>query len=284
MEQAKGRVWAKIAFFYLVTTALTALFNVGGRHAPGNIVYVTGAMWSPAIAALLTQRLFGDPISALGWGWAKGGWQRLAYLLPLAYAVPVYAVTWATGLGGVYDHAFVEKMSVEYGLTGLAPAAAIALYVALTASVGLVPKTARALGEEIGWRGFLVPELAKVVSFPLVGLISGLLWALWHFPAILFGTYNAGTPPWVSLSCFTVMVVADGFIAAWIRLRSGSVWPAAILHGSHNMFIQLIFTPLTADTGPTPYVIDEFGVGLALSSVVVAAILCRRPAIAEQEE
>jgi hypothetical protein len=66
-------------------------------------------------------------------------------------------------------------------------------------TVATIPAIARALGEEIGWRGFLVPELAKVSSFAAVGLISGSLWALWHAPMILFSHYNEGTPAWYAL-------------------------------------------------------------------------------------
>jgi membrane protease YdiL (CAAX protease family) len=276
MTQGDARVWKKIAVYYVLTTALTAIFNAGDRVAPSNIIYVTGAMWSPAVAAFCTKMLFRESIRDLGWQWGTGRYQILGYLLPLAYAIPVYLVVWGTGLGGFYDGAFVAKVTRDYGWSGLAPGMAILAYVAISMTAGFIPKTSRALGEEIGWRGFLVPELAKVVSFPMVGLISGLLWAAWHVPSILFSTYNAGTPPWFAISCFTVMIVAQSFMFAWLRLRSGSLWPAALLHGSHNMFVQLIFTPLTANTGYTPYLIDEFGIGMALSSVVVALILCRK--------
>jgi len=78
------------------------------------------------------------------------------------------------------------------------------------------------------------------------------------------------------MNCFTVMVVAQSYIFAWLTLRSGSLWPAAFLHGSHNMFVQLIFTPLTVDTGSTKYVIDEFGAGLAIASTIVAIYFWRR--------
>jgi membrane protease YdiL (CAAX protease family) len=71
------------------------------------------------------------------------------------------------------------------------------------------------------------------------------------------------------------MVVADSFILAWLTLRSKSLWPAAIFHGSHNLFIQSIFTPLTRDTGRTNYIIDEFGVGLVVT-VGIAALFCWR--------
>ena len=72
------------------------------------------------------------------------------------------------------------------------------------------------------------------------------------------------------------MVVVDSFILAWLTLRSCSLWPAAIFHGSHNLFIQSILTPLTRDTGPTKYVIDEFGIGLVITVAIAAIILCRQ--------
>jgi membrane protease YdiL (CAAX protease family) len=140
----------------------------------------------------------------------------------------------------------------------------------------MIAKIGRALGEEIGWRGFLVPELAKVVKLPMIGLISGLMWAVYHYPVFLFSDYNAGTEAWFGLTCFTLMVIAGSFIMAWLVLKARSLWPAAILHASHNLFIQSIFTPLTRDTGPTKYIIDEFGVGLVITSAIAVLIVWRK--------
>jgi len=276
IDQSTSRVWKKILVFYVLTTLLTAVFDAGDRAAPNNVIYLTASMWSPALAAFITKMLFRESIKDLGWKWGSGNYQILGYFLPLAYVAPVYLAVWLFGFSGYYDIAFVEKVTHEYGWTGLAPGLVIVAYIAITMAVGIIPKTSRALGEEIGWRGFLVPELAKVVSFPMVGLISGLMWAVWHFPSILLSNYNEGTPPWFALSCFTVGIVAQGFILAWLRLRSDSLWPTAIFHGSHNMFVQLIFTPLTVNQGYTPYLIDEFGIGLAITSVIVAAFVCRK--------
>lgn len=117
-----------------------------------------------------------------------------------------------------------------------------------------------------------------MVSFRWIGIISGLMWAAYHYPILLFGDYNAGGPAWFGLTCFTLMVVADSFILAWLVIRSGSLWPAAIFHASHNLFIQSIFTPLTKGTSVTKYIIDEFGVGLVITITVAAIIVCRRKA------
>jgi hypothetical protein len=48
-------------------------------------------------------------------------------------------------------------------------------------------------------------------------------------PLIVFADYNAGTPAWYAVPCFAVGVISLSVAFAWLRLRSGSLWPAAIL-------------------------------------------------------
>ena len=268
-SEPAARVWKKITVFYGLTLLFSNVFNAfelfAGGMETGGLLYVTGAMWSPGLAALLTKRLFAEPIADLPWKWGGARYAWLADLIPLAYALPVYLITWLTPLGGFLEPDFISRTSKQFGWSGFPPSLTLVLFILLTATLGLVGKTSRALGEEIGWRGFLVPELNKVVGFTGVSVISGLMWAAYHFPVLLYGDYNKGGPAWYSLTCFTLMVVADSFILAWLILRSKSLWPAAIFHGSHNLFIQSIFTPLTRDTGRTNYIIDEFGIGLVVT-------------------
>ena len=279
MTEPAARVWKKIALYYGLTLVFSNIFNAfvlfGGRMDAGNLLYVTGAMWSPALAALATKRIFREPIAELPWKWGGARYAWLAYLIPLAYALPVYLIAWLTPLGGFLDADFLKRTAEQFGWSNFPPSLVLALFIIFTATLGLVGKTSRALGEEIGWRGFLVPELSKVVGFTGVSVISGLMWAAYHFPVLLFADYNKGAPAWYSLTCFTLMVVADSFILAWLTLRSKSLWPAAIFHGSHNLFIQSIFTPLTRETGPTKYIIDEFGIGLVIT-VGIAALFAWR--------
>jgi membrane protease YdiL (CAAX protease family) len=279
MDELKSRVWKKIGVFYSLTLLFSNVFNAfvlhAGRMDAGNLLYVTGAMWSPGLAALATKKIFGERIAELPWKWGGARYAWLGYLIPLAYALPIYLLVWLTPLGGFVEGDFVKRTAEQFGWSNFSPALTLTLFVLITATLGLVGKTSRALGEEIGWRGFLVPELSKVVGFTRVGLISGLMWAVYHFPVLLFADYNKGAPAWYSLGCFTLMVVADSFILAWLTLRSKSLWPAAIFHGSHNLFIQSIFTPLTRDTGPTNYIIDEFGIGLVITITVAALIVWR---------
>jgi membrane protease YdiL (CAAX protease family) len=91
-----------------------------------------------------------------------------------------------------------------------------------------------ALGEEIGWRGFLYPRLRAKLGDTLAVLAVGVIWGVWHAPLLLLG-YNYPTlaPGWrlVWMSVFCIELTA---ILAWVRQRSRSVWPAAIGHGTVN--------------------------------------------------
>jgi type IV secretory pathway TrbD component len=69
---------------------------------------------------------------------------------------------------------------------------------------------------------------------------------------------------------------SHGSTMAWLRLRSGSVWTAALYHGVHNLAIQSIFEASTIDTGVTKWITTEFGVGLTIASVGVAVYFWRR--------
>jgi membrane protease YdiL (CAAX protease family) len=277
-KESKERVWKKIGVYYILTILFSGVFGGfvlhAGKMGAGNLLYVTGAMWSPALAVFATKAIFRERIRDLPWAWAaRYGW--LAYLIPLAYALPVYLFVWLTGLGTFADRDFLDRTANDFGWQNFPPALTLLLFVLITATLGMVGKISRALGEEIGWRGFLVPELSKVVGFPGVGLISGLMWAVYHYPVLIFADYNAGTPAWYGVICFTIMAVSGSFIMAWLTLRARSLWPAAILHASHNLFIQSIFTPLTKDTGLTKYIIDEFGIGLVITVTIGAVIVWR---------
>lgn len=268
-----------LPLYLLLTLAFSSIFwfliiksgHVGG----GGGLYVAALMWCPASAALLTCKIVRRDVKTLGWKWTPR-YQAISYFIPLVYAAVTYGVVWLSGLGGFYNKPFVAAISARFGLGALPPWAGIALYFFLAATTGVIRGCATALGEEIGWRGFLVPELARRTSFTATALISGFLWAMWHYPILIFADYNAGTPTWYSLTCFTVMVVELGFIFAWLRLRSGSLWTGAVLHASHNLFIQAFFDPMTADTGRTKYVIGEFGAALPVTLLVLAVYFWTR--------
>ncbi len=243
----------EILTFLILTFALSSvpyyLIITAGSLGAGGGWYPIALMWCPGFAALATCLIYRRNLRGLGWRWGRTRYQASAYLLPIAYGLVAYGAVWLSGLGGIDDSFSRNWMSWLLS--------------------GTLLNCFAALGEEIGWRGFLVARLSGTMSFTKVSLISGSIWALWHMPLILFADYNAGTPGWFSLLCFSVMVVGASFAYAWLRLKSDSVWTAMFLHASHNFWIQGFFDPLTTDRGNTSYFTGEFGVALAVVSVVV---------------
>lgn len=272
------RTWQGIAVYLFLTFLLSSVFyylviSAGTLHA-ANGRYVLGLMWSPGLAALLTRLLFQRNLRGQGWGWGGTRYQLASYAIPLAYAAVVYLPVWLLGLGG-FSAAHAARIAAQLGRPDLSPALAVGLLFVAAGTLGMAQSSLSALGEELGWRGYLVPELAKVTSFTRVGLISGAVWVVWHYPVLLFADYHGGGPAWYSLACFTVMVMGIGFLFAWMRLKSGSLWTGMLLHASHNLWVQGVFDPSTTDTGPTEYLIGEFGAGLALVGAL-AGLLCWR--------
>jgi membrane protease YdiL (CAAX protease family) len=264
-----------LLFVFLFSSLFYFLILRAHSLGAGGGVYTLGIMWCPALAAFATLKLNGRRPAELGWKWPATRYAAMSWYVPLLYAGIAYLIVWICGFGGFPNHQFMESLVTRMGLR-LSPAASTVLYIILMGSFGLIGSLARALGEEIGWRGFLVPELSKTMSFTSTALISGIVWSCWHYPILIWGDYNAGTPSWYGLTCFTVMVVAIAFVFAWLRLKSGSLWTGAMLHASHNLYVQAILTPLTQDRGKTAWYIDEFGAVLPLVTIAFAIYFWNR--------
>ena len=278
--QDDSRIRTFLMLTFTFSAAFYALMIVSGHVGGGAGRYATGIMWCPGLAALVTCRIHAIRIAVLGWHWAGVRYQAASYLLPAVYTLVAYAVIWGTDLGSFPNPTFLRESVAAVGIDAMPVWAAVTLMVVLNAVYGFVRSCANALGEEIGWRGFLTPQLVRTRGFTGASLITGCIWAVWHYPILLFADYNLGTPGWYALSCFTVMVIGMSVIYTWFRLKTGSLWTATFLHASHNLFIQGIFTPLTGDTGPTRYAVDEFGFVLPLVIGATAVWFWRRRQVA----
>lgn len=222
-------------------------------------------MWCPAASALVTCLVTRRSLRGLGWRWGGLKHYGVAYALPLVFGVPVYLLIWTAGWGD-FDAQRLHTLAARYGLpggtAGLLGATALVL---VLAPLGVVAT----LGEEIGWRGFLVPHLARLTSLRRTSLIVGLIWSVWHYPLIFLVVPRLlpELPLWLGTVCFTVMVVAVSGIYTWLRVRSGSVFPAALLHATSNAFV---FGLDRLTVHHTPYLSNEYGIGLAVSIPLVA--------------
>ncbi|WP_067562582.1 CPBP family intramembrane glutamic endopeptidase [Nocardia acidivorans] len=91
------------------------------------------------------------------------------------------------------------------------------------------------LFEEFGWRGFLQPRLTTLLGAHAAVLWTGLAWAVFHFGLIIGGGTPGGVPLWMYLPVFTLTLVAVSVFAGYLRLVTGSVWPAVVLHAAANI-------------------------------------------------
>lgn len=254
-------------FLALVVVASTVLdillIRAGGlRHAKGLVLAI---MWVPALAAVASLLLTRRSLAAVGWRMGPIRILGAAVILPAVIVTPVYALLWAGGFAALDVREWSVLVRENFGWRlGAAPS------VLVIASIGLLVDAIAAAGEEIGWRGLLLPELGQCLSLPLAALTTGVIWAVWHYPGILFGGYaSASTPIGYSLVSFTIMALGWSLVLGWLRFASGSFWPAALMHGAHNIVIQAVLDPVTRDvSGLTPYLSGEFGMGVACAYAI----------------
>ena len=261
----------QIRIFLAITVVLVGLAYIpilrSGRLGTWGGLAVMLVMWAPGVAGMLTQLITTRSLRGMGWRPQTAGLLGLALILPLIYAGPVYGLTWLSGLGSFNP----------LGWTSQLPGFSVGTALALLLTAGLLQSLISATGEEIGWRGLLVPALAKVYPFHKVALYSSLVWLLYHVPLILAADYHGeGTPRWYSLVCFAAMVMAMGTVMAWLRTVSGSLWPPAVLHASHNLLVQAIFDGGTKPGEWSGYITGEFGAGLVVTIGIVAWVMLKR--------
>ena len=264
-----------VAQFFAVTIAIGAIFAAlifrAGHIASGRSLFTRGLMWSPGLATLLILRRRGISWRTIGWTWT-GRWEWICYAAVVSAGLVVYGFAWSAGLINFPDRAGVASIASDFGWERLPTSVVVIGYATLMMTVGMAPAITNALGEEIGWRGYLVPRLAGAYSFTATAMISGAVWAAWHYPMFLVTDYYRGGELWYSLACFTVLVLAASVIATWLRLKSGSIWPPVMLHAVNNLLVQDVMRPLSGSGRLSHYTIDQFGGLLPLVAVAVAIL------------
>lgn len=253
----------------VVFLVLTAILGSGAYYLIlkfGLVRYhVAALMWTPGLAALLTCKILGLGVGILSWQWGESRWHLAAYFLPLVYGLVAYGFIWQMGLGGLVDSKFLAEIGRYLGLSGWSETGTMIFGAIMLATVGMIWHLATSLGEEIGWRGFLTPQLMRLTSFPVASLVTGLIWSAWHLPLIYYTTYNAGPVNLhLQMASFTLMTIGLSFIMTYLRLKSKSLWPATTLHAAHNVFILNLLQPMTVQYEETWRYANEFGMVLPI--------------------
>ena len=249
----------------LMALAMALLFRAGGLTSEGPVIGLY--MCTPALAALLMLLVITrDGFSREGW---KGlGLHRLglsvwwiAIGVTFLTSLVASAIVWATPLAS-----FVVP---EGGLGNPL----------LQFLIGVVTMTLTfSLGEELGWRGYLLPQLLSVGRTRAL-VVVGLIWAAWHMPLIfLTPLYHSAGNRLIVLPLFVGTLVAASFVFGYLRILTGSVWPASLAHSVHNVAWSTLGA-LTATSSPVvvnEYLAGDNGILILIATAVVAVWLGRR--------
>ncbi len=246
--------WTSIALFLVLAFGISWSIFIGLRAlgVPFGIRTAIG-MFGPAIAAVLVRIIrregFADAGLRLTAPGRPGAWRMYlaAYLImPLLIALGIgFAL-----LTGVQHWAFSENLhalgrliantltkqgkSLPAGYSADQLALInIITQIALAFTLGILFNMIFTFGEEFGWRGYLLPRLAPLGGIS-AAIITGVIWGLWHAPVIVLDGYNYPGHPWAGVGVMVIFTVALGMIFAWLRFRSGSVWPSVMGHAAFN--------------------------------------------------
>lgn len=299
-DRRRVLIFLAIAFGLAGSTALV-LYATGGILGsrpllPGTSVTVavvllpTVYMFSPAIAHVLTRVVTREGWTGLRLRPYVDRGRRLIWFV--AWSLP--AVLAAAGallyfvshpgsfdptLTAVRDQLAATEQQVGQPIP-LPPGAFLALQ--LSAAVLLAPllNTTVAFGEEFGWRAYLLPKLIGLTGVRPGIVLTGFIWGCWHWPLIALG-YEYGVSyrgaPWLGFLLFCWFTVAVGTFLAWLTMRSGSIWPAALAHGALNASAGapglFLLGPPDLLVGPLP-----IGVLSSLPWVLTAIVLLLRVA------
>jgi len=232
-------------------------------------------MWSPAIAAFITLKIKGRKISSLNWNWGDWKYIRLSYFIPALAGIITYILIWIFGFGNLANVEVITEWAKELQLMGIGTLDTISIVVIaiiLLGTVEVIRSAATTLGEEIGWRGFFIYELRKVISFTSVSVFSGIIWAAWHWPLFVYYSNNAI----LEFSAFLTTCIFMSFTMTYYTFKSKSLWPAVIFHAVSNVYIQKIMPPLTTKIEGTEYWLGENGIMFTIVTCIFGIYFWRK--------
>lgn len=238
--------------------------------------FVALGMMFPVISNVLTRvmtkerfRFGGDDNSYFGISFKDKKWMiyLTACLLPWVYkeASNVISLVLAPS---VFDPEYYQELEIEKRLLLLFPVSAI---------VNGVIVSVAAFGEEGGWRGYMMPKLIKIMGRGKALIIGGIIWGLWHAPLTCIG-HNFGTDypgfPYVGILKMCIMCTLMGIILTFLTEKSGSVWPAAIMHAVNNSGPSILAGYINPDLAPDTFLGRNAGfIGMVLVLLLIDTMI-----------
>lgn len=232
--------------------------DTGSGGGPGQLLW----LFLPIGAAMLLRWLAGD-------GFADAGLRpeyranRRWYELSSAF----YPLVMLTAIGGGIA---VDRWELYDNWSPLRFAA--------VAAFALIPFTFAAIAEEFGWRGYLTPRLDAVGVGRLTNhILVGVVWGAWHLPYLADAWDYSTESLWTLAPRIIVGTTIVAVVYGEIRLRTGTVWPAVIMHASGNAVAGALINTdevlIQNEAAPWLFAPGVDGVVIIAISALLAAVL-----------
>lgn len=232
--------------FLLIAFIPAWALQIGGILSNNRTLYtilVAACMFAPMIAAAAASGGILEPQSGIRWAplirrtwkWYLIGW--LGFIAVTALEAGFYFLLFLQA----YDPAagyLASLLPAGTSLNGMTVSSYAWVSIGTACLFAPLINMFAAVGEEAGWRGWLIPALRSRFGRNRAMILSGCIWGIWHWPLILLGAYEYGTGYWgfpftgaLAMLAFTTVF---GILLSWLYEKSGSIWVPALAHGTLN--------------------------------------------------
>ena len=224
-----------------IFAAFAAAFLAAGSiwyWQTGGTLALTVLMFTPAVSVLLTTLLAGA-----GWKELLANFhlkprlrQNKGRYLRVWLLTPVVAYLGAAFYFLLFPQQFTlqSALAVESGMQGTDYIAFLATMIPLAVLVNPLMGLPQCLGEELAWRGWLLPKLTERFGQLRAVLLTGLIWGLWHAPVVAMG-YNYGEGhPLANVAAMVLFCLVLGVIQGFLFWRTDSIWGPVLFHAAVN--------------------------------------------------
>ena len=238
-----------IVLTYAVSWTVAAIVILLGLHdtkGPSYMIFAAGYMLLPAFCAIILQTIHREkPFKNLRVSFHLNVWFIVAGIVPVIIAFMAMGISllfpnisFSANYKGMFSALPADKAAdVIQQLSKFPPIVLLFLELILAIFAGYTINAIFGLGEDLGWRGYLLSTLKNKKMLP-TSLIIGIVWGVWHFPLILLG-HNYPQHPYVGVAMMIVMCILLTPTMIYLVIKSKSVIPAAIFHGTFNAIYRI---------------------------------------------
>lgn len=284
MEIKREYPKSQAVWYFVLVFVLAYAMQFAAMYAYPSSLYqlsLMAVMMIPMLSVLILHKGLGKAKTGIDWKPKKGAvkWFIAAWFAPIflvAAGSAIYYLIFPNqfDIGMGYISAAIPEGTDLQGMT-YPIIAATQIISAITYAPPL--NMIFALGEEVGWRGYMVPMLTSRLGKKSALIIGGIVWGSWHWPLICGVGYNYGTgyfgAPFTGMAAMCLFTVVAGILLSYLYEKTGSIFAPSLAHGAINACaaLPLLFTDGTV----TQYILGPVlcGVITLIPAAIIAVIV-----------